>query len=1252
MSRDTLRAGIAWTGILAVTLNTLLPPAAVEAGKFWPVRETTVQRLARQIDLLERHLDQYGTVVAKSPDVWGEARLTKYRAEYEKALKKELESFNSTINAAISRSDQAFLSSALALQAAVSNAPIMNAPPPASTSESIQSVTSTETKPAAPSPAPSEPAPPDSDSAIPDPAEADLGGTVELTKTDLVKESSLLGFGGDKVALEPTIHLDQLSRYLQHLQELRRINDGDDKADAPGYALHLVRLPVSVLPGKTTREGYGAEVSVIARPHLHEELLPITFRGLVINDLVDHFAFPLAKFLDRPDAAEILAAFSQGGIDPRAARFQQTIALLKQKTGGLSNLPDQAATQLAELLALVAQARSEASGVPNLAPAFCTLDEIERVLAKAKADLDAAAEKFTLTVASADAATREFLVQSPPMADSVPESAAPSAAGGGGAPATERVLLDELIRRSRIRMQAWQPAQAPEQKAKIIRQQIQEIARTVEAARSAVESTNASQVNLSDVTNKVVDLSARVEETIAKVFEASEVVVPAIAITPSRRSTLPFPLTQAFEVYGGTELGHLALMARAIKDDPLNQPATLLLDMQKLLTEELHAAYEFLNANPHLWESCTPEVAAAVRGRNAQFLDDWRDQFIANCSLADDQRHTGSLAWAIIVESSLLNERLNQDIRELAAAKNALFLPTDWQPFFGPCPPPEARFAFNEYVRCRWPIHVLALDPVTQDQNVADSFSMRREMQLSLSLAFASGQMGAQNFNRYARRIELDMESIALNRTAVGFSHGDDVFGWRFYPRVQSPEIEGTCRTITRTLFHGGFTRDAMLKDQRLEPGIRECTAIVIMPSFVPYVIFDMRTNWFKLNNPARKQLNLVDGVDLSAEVTQLRSLQRTCAADAHLYRQDEVYRLTRAVDQLEERLPLQSVYVQMPFDNSLGGFEFFNSGVPDLAPELKGFYGEPGILAPAATNSTIFLVGDHFSVHDTKVIVGNQDVTASIELLSRQVMKVVVPGTVLPVDGQVDCHVATPYGVSNHIQIPIVSPVPPPEAVAATATQAVHDALGESFAFDIIEVTARVTLAADRTVQEVKLLQPVQIKAGVEHPFELPLADFGGIVFEVRKGVPKEERKADFIIPTVAFDKKAASLQDPVVPRLASGIREALVKKNYQLPTDVDHLFLVGFLRFWDGAIETDKAKFPAHPDARPVYRLIKPLKIKLEICDPFCPPACPAPLPGSQPTLEAIPCPPTLGPALGTPLPAPAGFNAPRISVDRMFH
>src|SRR5262249_54554216 len=94
------------------------------------------------------------------------------------------------------------------------------------------------------------------------------------------------------------ITLDQRSRFLQHLQELRRINEGDDTADAPGYSLNLVRVPVSILPGKHTRKGHGAEITMTIAAQYGEELLPRTFRNLVMNDVKDMLGVYIFEAVD------------------------------------------------------------------------------------------------------------------------------------------------------------------------------------------------------------------------------------------------------------------------------------------------------------------------------------------------------------------------------------------------------------------------------------------------------------------------------------------------------------------------------------------------------------------------------------------------------------------------------------------------------------------------------------------------------------------------------------------------------------------------------------------------------------------------------------------------------------------------------------------------------------------------------------------------------------------------------------------
>jgi hypothetical protein len=301
-------------------------------------------------------------------------------------------------------------------------------------------------------------------------------------------------------------------------------------------------------------------------------------------------------------------------------------------------------------------------------------------------------------------------------------------------------------------------------------------------------------------------------------------------------------------------------------------------------------------------------------------------------------------------------------------------------------------------------------------------------MQLALSLALASGKINGSHFSRCARRIELDMETIALNRTAVGFSHGSDTFGWRFYPRVQSPGVPSHAKVILRDMLIGGMSRDAEMKQWRIEPGMRECVAIVIMPSFLSDARIDVRSNWFSLKNPAKRQLDLSDAVELSESIQSMHMLLSECVEDTHRYRDGEVMRLQRAVHQLDARLPLQTAHLQIPYENTLGGFELFDRGVTHLGPELVGYFGAPGVRTSVPDcQTTVFLVGDNFSVHDTQVVAGNRDVSKNVVLLSRQVMKVSIPATVHTIvneicpTGGVEVRVATPYGVSGHLCIPVI---------------------------------------------------------------------------------------------------------------------------------------------------------------------------------------------------------------------------------------
>ncbi len=841
-------------------------------------KNPSVESVASQIDWLEHHIDTYGTVVAKQPDVWGESRLTKYRREIEEQLKDQVNKFSSTLQGSLRRSDQSALALAMTLSAATeggSDNPVISL----------------------------------------------IGGDNGVLETPVVDQNAPLALdlsrfsslqkdaGGEdgKISLEPTVFVDQMKRYLNHLNELRRINEGDDNADSPGYALYLVRVPVSVLPGKRTRKGHGAEITVTVQPHIGEDLLPITFRNLVVNDLVDQLALPITHFVNLP--------------------------LVKN-------------------------------------------DDDARV--KLRQEL----QQFKTLLESSD---------------------------------------DELA----IKM------------------------RTDDISLPLVASLK----------------------------------VPA---TRNRRALLPFPSGHITQVYGFESSGYVAVNALEqlqllhTSQSPVPNEVIHLTDVQSYLRAEIEAAYDLLSRpdNQHLWHGyCDDILVDAVRNREVDTVSGLRQAFYTEPPIRRERetgtRTTTALAWMIIVESALLNDRLAQDMNELASQKGCFTQVPLGTPFHGPNPPLEAREAFNRYVQCRWPIQVFALDPVTDEQNIAETYSRRRELQLAIAAAVAKGEMSANAAGRFARRLELDMETIKLNRKAVGFSLGNDTFGWRFMPRMQTPRTPTTLQAMAETL-GGGPTQDQDMRDRQLEPGIRECVALIVMPSFVPFADFDFRSNWFGLTNPSKKEWTIHDTMKLSrAHQAIHRALSHT--NDCGLYRPGDLGRLVRVVEQLDRKMPLQTASVPVPYENTLGGFEMFNAGVTDLGPELSGWYGAPGIVlakcdrcesckakkpddADAKSGSggsgpdseedeacrchgtTIFLVGKGFSVHETKVIAGGKCIP-EFTLLSREIMQVTIPANAnalrfcderqprVPCDGGqsgcvekqfVDVHVATPYGVTNHLLIPV----------------------------------------------------------------------------------------------------------------------------------------------------------------------------------------------------------------------------------------
>jgi len=1003
-----LGAGLGWpgwasAGDLYLPFRMLKQPIeALHREKPETGYDGAVEQLASQIDWLEHYLDAYGTVVAKHPDVWGESRLTRHREEYERQMADQLGAFDVRMNASLRRSDQSFLGMAMALQAAA-GAPAENSVAvPTTGYPTVQNMVVPLVQQPDGSVAPS------------------LYGTAPFAPV-----TSQTGFSvkDRTLGLEPTVELDQRSRYLYHLQELRRINEGDDTADSAGYALNLVRIPVSILPGKKTRTGYGAEITITATPYLSDELLPVTFRNLVINDLVDQLAYPMTRVVNSFDEdvkarlVEIAQHHFYVTTNPHLRTLAARVCRMPEEEAKLTlSSPEVQGKQL--LMALLA------SRMPTP-----SREEVDQRLQQA---VRSAATK---SYGPADPrwgtpdAIKPEREQNNAIIRQAIQNVEEEKRREKNAPLDEQ---DDVIFRQLEFQWLQNEADSPKPPGgsdSMAGRPAQPGGNDEEAKRQAAEKlvreeyTRASQA----------ELLAKSMDGVRNAFsEGLDISVPA---SRARRARMPVPPTQLLAAYDLTLLAHVAADAyNGLKEHPVNQDRLHLMDVQGFLQEELQAAYEFLAhpAHQHLWEFCGPPLAEAVRRRNVAGIERIRTRFLRAVGVTPDiggladGDTTRALAWAILVEASLLNEQLVEDIQKATSLAGCpgCFGPAEGIPFYLPHPPPEAIHAFNEYVRCRWPIRVFALDPVAQQQNVADEFARRRELQVAMSLAFASGQLNAQSLMRFARRLEWDMATIALNQTAIGFSHGGDTFGWRFYPRFQTPPVKGNAAALWESIA-GGPTADQDLRTRQIEPGMRECVAIMVMPSFVPYATFDVRTNWFKLTNPKVTELSMRETMELSRAIKRMQTCTAQCIRCAQLYRDGEVDRLLRRVEQLDRELPLQTLRVQIPYENTSGGFEMFNQGISDLAPELVGWYGAPGIVPGKPT--TLFLVGDGFSVHGTRVIAGGR--VAEFRLLSRQVLEVQIPADVAVVPGKsaedlaVDVHLATPYGVSSHVLIPVARP-------------------------------------------------------------------------------------------------------------------------------------------------------------------------------------------------------------------------------------
>ena len=263
-----------------------------------------------------------------------------------------------------------------------------------------------------------------------------------------------------------------------------------------------------------------------------------------------------------------------------------------------------------------------------------------------------------------------------------------------------------------------------------------------------------------------------------------------------------------------------------------------------------------------------------------------------------------------------------------------------------PGPNDAGKAVFQDYVRYRWPIITFALEPVTDQQNIADSFNLKRDLQLALSYAFATGQIGFNQLNTFRRQIEQSSDTVALNRTVSGFVHGNRQLPFRFTPRFQNPPNQRTnIGVIASQLIGGGPGPDYQIKKSKLEAGIRELTAVLLMPTFLPSMRMNVAGNWFKLNDPEHLIYRTRRLMEQGRKVQEVRKAALDPAAPTIPGRRPPRApgQARHARDHAADAIQGGSASVREP----ASGFDLFSEGATALVPELTGFSGVDVIQAP-----------------------------------------------------------------------------------------------------------------------------------------------------------------------------------------------------------------------------------------------------------------------------------------------------------------
>lgn len=1030
----------------------------------------TAGEIAHRIDHAAESIRNDGLVVLKQPDVFGQARMTKYRREFEEIMAAQKGNFQVILAGRNARVDQAALDSQTSLGAAL-------APPGTSVNVTAPTVGSPPVAPA-------------------------LNGTFDAPR--FITQTTL-GQGTLNLGLEPNTVLDEQKSYLDRLHEIRRVNLGDDLADSAGYGLYLIRLPVSITPGECTVQGHGAEAAVTIKPEFPANFLTSTFRNLVINDLVDQLAPPLYEAarveVDRDIATEALQAEADRLSSVADQRLREVVDSLPQLirdkklliggepidrppfarepgAGPVGRVPVEPPTDREPRPAQFrgATVPSSPSPLPGPAPGDDSTDDFaDRILdflfrsRVNPASLEAATpaeadqviiQRLQLLVETADEvlgrwltldavrrnsgirdqlidnreSLREFATELSRIKQ--PHEAGQALTLGRGKRLTASILL-RLILQDYVYVQASNRTKLALYVNRLYSSTLPDDVAVLDDAFAL-----AGRPLPSDLTSSLAAANLKAQRARAAARLSLAQRLKTLRLPSDRAAKRSYPIAPGELIDFFLESNLQVVVDDIIKNRPTKSVRAS--DVRSYLRQQLSVAFDILSrpspkVDPPLAvlddQVFLDQVLEAIHRRSFAPAGDGApplfEIYHRMVNLLPNNlagRSLGALCWAVAVDAALLDEALRE---EAATTFQTHGLPCpDWAStrFYHVHPDllAEPGRVFNDYVAARWPVVTFALDPVVDQQNILDSFSLRRDLQLALAFAFSTGKISFNQLTTFRRKIQQDEETIALNKTVTSFAHGNETFGWRFTPRLQTPPSQGNLATLGSTLLRGGPGPNYGLRKSKLEPGQRELVAVVILPSFLPTVRVESTGNWFRLDDPEHLEVRTKRMLEQGRRIHELRQ-QVVSACDAAQYRPADIRFLRTKIDQLDAMLPIQSKVVPLPYDNAAAGFDLFTQGATALVPELNGFEGAEAIVQGQPTQLLVF--GKYMSIHETRVIAGGRELPATgdtpgYEILSREVMTVRLPKDVqtsAAQDGRpfVEIYLATPNGISNRLMVP-----------------------------------------------------------------------------------------------------------------------------------------------------------------------------------------------------------------------------------------